>query len=131
MLGTVASLAGGGFIGLIFWIYQSLVLTHSDFGGYAIIYFGGICGVLGSLIDSILGATLQATYYSNEKKSIIKRLSHQELKQMVKNPDKKSVERICGVDVLSNEAVNFISILLTMLLSFWISPWIFRMNASL
>ena len=84
---------------------------------YPIIIVSLICGVLGSLFDSILGATLQASYYSEDKKCIIK------TKEEIKNDS--SVEKICGIDILSNEAVNFVSIALTMIASLYISPKVF------
>ena len=64
-----------------------------------------------SMIDSILGATLQATYYHKEKKCIVKHVGTKRL----------SIELICGMDVLSNEAVNFISIAISMSISIVLS----------
>ena len=122
LLGTGASIVGGAFIGIIFWVMSltgssDLTERHTQ---YPMILVGLLCGFIGSMIDSILGATVQATYYSKEKKCIVKdpKLFHQQ-------QEKSDVEHICGVNALSNESVNFLSIFLTMLISLWLSPAIF------
>lgn len=118
MLGTLASGAGGAFVGFIYWICSYFIDTKVESPQYPMIIVGLLCGVLGSLFDSILGATLQASYYSKDKKQIIKTKE-----EINKDP---SVIVVCGIDVLSNEAVNAISIFLTMLVSIIISPAIFN-----
>lgn len=122
LLGTGASIVGGAFIGIIFWVMSltgstDLTERHTQ---YPMILVGLLCGFIGSMIDSILGATVQATYYSKDKKCIVKdpKLFHQQ-------QEKSDVEHICGVNALSNESVNFLSIFLTMLISLWLSPAIF------
>jgi uncharacterized membrane protein len=118
LLGTAASGAGGLFIGLLFWVL-SLFLEGGAAGSTAtqlpMVLLGLVCGLLGSLLDSLLGATLQASYYSHRKRKV------------VRGPDPRdpSVEHLCGLDVLSNEAVNAVSIALTMLAATYLGPRIF------
>ena len=117
ILGTLASAVGGGFIGLIFFVYHIMFISDnpSTPPQYPIIIIGFLSGIIGSLIDSILGATLQSSYYSIERNMIIKD---------VKQNKKSDIQLICGMDVLTNELVNFISIAITMLLTTIIVPFI-------
>jgi uncharacterized membrane protein len=114
LIGTLASAGGGAIIGLTYYIF-TLFHTHTC-PQYPVILFSLVGGFLGSMIDSLLGATLQATYYSQDKNVIIR--TKNEIQQ-------EKVVCICGMDILSNEAVNFLSILLTMIILVPIVPYIF------
>lgn len=123
LLGTAASGAGGLFIGFIFWFFSLFQYvdenrtyeTHLQYKQYPMIMVGLISGLLGSLYDSVLGATLQATYYSDDKKCIVKGTDRSD----------KSIRHITGINILSNEMVNFVSIAITMITISLISPYIF------
>jgi uncharacterized protein (TIGR00297 family) len=125
LLGTAASGAGGAFIGLIFWMLSFLTVTSSNaskvspYGNntqFPMVIVGLVAGLLGSLLDSLLGATIQATYYSPSRKCIVKPHRGEKVKETL---------QISGVDILTNEEVNFYSIGLTCVIMVWIGPLIF------
>lgn len=66
---------------------------------WPIIVFGGVAGLLGSMIDSLIGATLQ---YSGLDES----------GRIVERPG-AGIRHISGVRVLDNHSVNLISSILT------------------
>ena len=114
--GTFWSGVGGLMIGLAY-ILLDKVCSGLDTPMYDMILFSTMCGFLGSCLDSILGATLQTTYYDDEKK-----LVYCEEKDA---PD--GARCISGVDCLSNAQVNFISVLATTLIGgFYLAPKIFE-----
>lgn len=103
--GLVVSLLGGLLIGLTFFlstIYSadtSILLSSPP--QWPIIVIGGIAGLFGSLIDSLLGATLQ---YSgiDEKGRIVERSG-------------EGVRYITGRRILDNHSVNLVSSIITAL----------------
>ena len=102
MVGTVASAAGGAFIGAV--AAAATFVFKNQFVGYStiqLVLHGAFLGLLGSLIDSIMGATLQPTYYNPKTNKI----THNSKDQLVN-----------GLPLLTNELVNLSSSLFTGLL---------------
>ncbi|KAF9242790.1 integral membrane protein DUF92-domain-containing protein [Melanogaster broomeanus] len=109
--GTLASIIGGGVVGLT--QFTSLALENrvckAEWSNLlpSLIGWGMAAGVFGSLLDSLLGATLQRTRYSIDKKRILQDAS-------VPAND-ESVKVISGLNLLTNNQVNLISSMVTAL----------------
>lgn len=114
LLGTIASAAGGLCIGLSYFVLACM-LPGDVWSQAPMIVVGLLSGLFGSLVDSFLGATLQASYYSKDKKKIVRHYDEKD----------RSLVLICGKDILSNEAVNFISIAATMIMAAASGEYIF------
>lgn len=76
-----------------------------------VVLAAGAAGLAGSLIDSLLGAVLQATYYDSDRKLITSHFS-------------VGSHRISGRDILSNNGVNFLSSLSTAILTPVLASWL-------
>lgn len=98
--GLLASAAGGAFVGFVF----GLLAKVGNLTTYALL--GCVTGIIGSLLDSVLGATIQITRYDD---------SLEQISATTKG------KRICGYDLVSNHTVNFLSAATTAL----IAPFIF------
>mmetsp|Transcript_5536 Transcript_5536/g.5717 ORF Transcript_5536/g.5717 Transcript_5536/m.5717 type:complete len:334 (-) Transcript_5536:50-1051(-) len=120
ILGTVSSAMGGLSMGLVFYIMSYISVTPDSYAPpqSPMILLGLICGTLGSIIDSLLGGTLQASYYSTERRMIVKVSANA-------RKNDTSIIVISGIDILSNDMVNLLSIFFTMLVSVYISPPLF------
>ncbi|WWC87144.1 uncharacterized protein L201_002030 [Kwoniella dendrophila CBS 6074] len=105
LLGLTTSVLGGSLIGLIM-VIDLLIenpVSRNEYGWIIeLIGMGAGLGLAGSLLDSILGAYFQPTYYSRTTKQILTDHS----KKSIKDED---VEKIgYGLNLLSNSGVNFI-----------------------
>lgn len=107
VVGILASVVGGALVGMAY--YVTLVLTtNEDYltagpSQWPLIPVGGLLGLLGSTIDSVLGATLQYSGYHKKKQCVVH----------YQGPD---IEDISGTDFLDNHSVNLLSSLLAAVL---------------
>ncbi|RHZ74557.1 hypothetical protein Glove_221g70 [Diversispora epigaea] len=104
-LGLFASIMGGFIIGISAVISIYLSCGSCNFW-LEIISVSSIAGLLGSLIDSFLGATIQISVYSEK--------SHKITYKESKSSDTRIVS---GINLLDNNQVNFVSSLITALVT--------------
>ena len=84
--------------------------------------YGAVSGLLGSVVDSVLGATLQATYYDTDTKLVYHHNSAQR---------PATAQLVCGRHLLTNEQVNLVSTAVTVYLGGWfLGPWMFAVFAA-
>ena len=110
-VGTLASLAGGIFIGAGFAVQGYVAMGFPWQPGFIVL--GGLGGLGGSLIDSLMGATVQATFYDRERKMV------------VPHSGSKGAEHICGFDIFTGEQVNLLSVALTTVLCGYYGRYVF------
>ncbi|KAH8301248.1 hypothetical protein KR018_009244 [Drosophila ironensis] len=98
-IGILVSLLGGLFVGLSYYVTvrytvdTKMLMTSPP--QWPIIAFGGMAGLLGSLLDSVMGGLLQYSGVDKEGK-------------IVEAPG-KGVRHVSGLRILDNHSVNLIS----------------------
>lgn len=103
--GTAWSIAGGGVMGIVMGVCLFLenkacgVSTLSGLVGW-----GAFAGGFGSLVDSLLGATVQRTRYSSERHVIL---------QDDTQTNDRDIRVISGWNILTNNQVNLVSSMVT------------------
>jgi len=117
VVGTVASVAGGLIMGLTLAVtlfIESSACRQDAYGLIQLMGWGALAGLIGSLIDSLMGATIQRTKFSAKTNKIMTDESSSPVKEF-------DVRIISGLDILTNNQVNLLSSIVTSLALGWLA----------
>ncbi|KAJ9104078.1 hypothetical protein QFC20_004655 [Naganishia adeliensis] len=108
LFGTGMSVVGGSVVGLTVAGLQSRFGLIRDVSMLQFVTWGAVAGFAGSMIDSLLGATLQQTVYDADSgKVLLDNVADEKNKLVGLEASKREV--VSGLKVLSNNQVNFVS----------------------
>ena len=105
LIGLACSLAGGLVVGLAYYVGLAIFVgfenTYDALLQIWVVPLGGVAGFWGSLVDSLLGATLQYSGYSKTRGCV------------VHAPLDENVKHISGYNLLDNHSVNLLASAIT------------------
>jgi uncharacterized protein (TIGR00297 family) len=107
MTGCAISLVGGALVGCFTVMVDLCSGNAAVQNAPSIILFGALTGLVGSLLDSLIGALFQVTYVDAVTGKVVDR-------------HKTGARHYQGLDILTNEQVNLVSTAITMYLGGWI-----------
>lgn len=100
LVGTLAALGGGLSLGALYGAVEAASGAPPRASLWFYAALGAAAASLGTLLDSLLGATLQLSLFDAKTRRVVARAT-------------PATQHIAGVDVLDNHQVNFLSALLT------------------